>query len=226
MRQIAYIELLGFYAGVQKTGDAPVAVALGKQLLDVDGLAAASGVRPGQTIRQGRLACPGLAVFPYDEAQYRLPARRHLDVYARHTPGVEPEEYHRCFLDLSGPAPAHEELESILAQVVPVWAWGAAVGLASSKFLARVAAGLDGWDGKPVLVASGREADFLTDLPVACLWPLSPELRQRLLLMGLKTVGHVRMVPAAEVARRFGKEGKLMLALCCGVDPTPVSRVT
>lgn len=222
LRQIAYIELVGFYAGVQKTSDVPVAVALGKQLMDVDGLAAAAGVRPGQTIRQGRLACPGLVVFPYDEAQYRRPSRRHLDVYARHTPGVEPEEYHRCFLDLSGPVPAREELESILAQVVPALAWGAAVGLASSKFLARVAAGLGGWGSKPVLVAAGREADFLTDLPVSCLWPLSPELRQRLQLLGLKTVGQVRMVPATEVVRRFGKEGRLMLALCCGVDPTPV----
>jgi DNA polymerase-4 len=145
-----------------------------------------------------------------------------LDVYARHTPGVEPEEYHRCFLDLSGPVPAREELESILAQVVPALAWGAAVGLASSRFLARVAAGLGGWGSKPVLVAAGREADFLTDLPVSCLWPLSPELRQRLQLLGLKTVGQVRMVPATEVVRRFGKEGRLMLALCCGVDPTPV----
>ncbi|MEW5725972.1 MAG: DNA polymerase Y family protein [Bacillota bacterium] len=221
LRQIAYIELMGFYAGVQRDGETPVAVVREKRLFDVDELAAAAGVKPGQTVRQGRLSCPGLAVVPYDEAHYRLPARRHLDLYARHTPGVDPEEYHRCFLDLSGPVPAGEELESIVAEVVPGYAWGAAAGLASSRFLARAAAGSAG-PGKVMVVPPGREAGFLEDLPVACLWPISEELRQRLSLLGLKTVGQVRMVPVAEATRRFGKEGRLLVALSRGEDPTPV----
>jgi len=222
LRQIAYIKLMGFYAGVKKADDVPVAVAREKQLMDVDELALVAGVRPGQTVRQGRLVCPELVVFPYDEAEYRLPSRRHLDVYARHTPFVEPEGYHGCYLDLSGSLPAREELESIVGRVVPELAWGAAVGLAGSRFLARVAAGGGGPGCQLVIVPPGGEVEFLTGLPVACLWPLAPELRQRLLLLGLKTVGQVRMIPAAELARRFGKEGRLLASLIRGADPTPV----
>lgn len=222
---MAFIALHGFYAGASRKEEVPTAVIRDKQVFDFCALAYAAGVRPGQTRRQGRLGCPGLALVPYDEAYYRNPARRHLDVYAQHTPGVEPISHHQCFLDLSGPGPALAELQALLAAVVPDCAWGASGGLAPNKFLARAAAErLPARPGhSPVGVVTPEQTqDFLSKLPVECLWPVDGELRARLALLGIKTVGQLVTITAGELQRRFGKGGRLLAALCRGEDPQPV----
>jgi protein ImuB len=70
---------------------------------------------------------------------------------------------------------------------------------------------------KALIVKPGNEKGFLRDLPVGFL-PMSEEMRRRLSLLGIKTMGEFASLPAQAVVAQFGREGRLAHRLACGKD--------
>ncbi len=120
------------------------------------------------------------------------------------------------FLDLRGlqrlhrhPAGVFAAIRSALAPQVPL-----GMALADNRFTAEIAAR---HGHGPVTVRTGEEAAFLAHLPLDVL-PLPHALAQRLLPLGLRTLGDFASLPRAAVERRYGAEGLALHRLACGQD--------
>ena len=106
------------------------------------------------------------------------------------------------------------------------------VGIAGSKLAARAAAALP---RSPNVVAPRGEARFLAPLPLGSLFEdgggassseedgADREILHTLKLWGLRTVGDLAGLPAAEVHSRLGESGTALHSAARGFDPAPLT---
>jgi hypothetical protein len=121
-----------------------------------------------------------------------------------------------AFLDDRGLSRLHGGPAGLFAAARRALGPDAARGMAraSNRFTAEVAARCQ---GRPVTVPEGDEALFLSRLPLGAL-PLPPGLAQRLLPLGLETLGDFAALPAEGVRTRYGEQGLALHRLARGLD--------
>jgi DNA polymerase-4 len=96
------------------------------------------------------------------------------------------------------------------------------VGIARTKFLAKVASGVAKPDGL-LVVPPERELDFLHALPVERLWGVGDVTAERLHRIGITTVGEVAALPTELLISVVGRAaGRQLHALAHNRDPRPV----
>src|SRR5918996_5944610 len=96
------------------------------------------------------------------------------------------------------------------------------VGVARTKFLAKVASGVAKPDGL-LVVPSDRELAFLHPLPVEQLWGVGAVTSKKLRREGITTVAEVAARGEAELVRMLGRaSGRHLHALAHNRDPRPV----
>jgi DNA polymerase-4 len=96
------------------------------------------------------------------------------------------------------------------------------VGVARTKFLAKVASGVAKPDGL-LVVPSDRELDFLHPLPVEQLWGVGAVTSRKLRIEGITTVAQVAELGEAALVRMLGQAvGRHLHALAHNRDPRPV----
>jgi len=98
----------------------------------------------------------------------------------------------------------------------------ASVGVASNKFVAKVASDLRKPDGL-VVVEPGHEREFLAPLPIGRLWGVGVKTEAYLKKIGLERIGQLADLSRSELMARFGKSGEHLWQLAQGVDDRPVS---
>ncbi|MEO7716319.1 MAG: hypothetical protein ABIY70_08945 [Capsulimonas sp.] len=178
-------------------------------------LAAAHGVRPGQTLSAARAFCPALLILPYDLTAYQGRARVLWDIAAAESSTVEPISPEifflladRTFVLNSVPSFASAMSDAIGAPVL--------AGIGASKFTARRAA-LRARPGEVMTVPPGGELEFLGSVPVANVPGVDAKARARLEKLGIRTLGQ-----AAGHAGRLPKDLRLaggrLAALAHGRD--------
>lgn len=190
--------------------------------------AAARGVRPGQPLRQARQLCPGAAFATADEdstVQLRSELGRVLGALS---PAVEVGD-EESFCDLSGTHAVHGDERrwaAAIARTLMAAIDGElpAVGVASSRFVARVAAAQS--EPRHIRrVAPGEEAAFLAPLPLHHL-PIDPDVHTRLAALGLDCLGAVAGIASPHWQRQFGLDGGTLHRLCRGEDDEGVHAVS
>lgn len=243
MRWAACLIVLGFYAHEARRRDqvaatTPVVVMRDGAALDGCRIAYASGLVLGSGQRQVRRDCPGAVLVEYEEQAYRTAAEQMWQGCLTHTPYLQPDGFHQVFLGLPTPdrRPPRAELAE-LVRTASAHGFAAAAGLGANKLVAGAAARVqrDALLGKgprtaskagtasPAVVAPGDEAAFLASLPLRYLWTVPEPIRRRLHELGLRSIGELRQVPEAELARQFGAAtGRQLQRLSQGVDPDPV----
>ena len=100
--------------------------------------------------------------------------------------------------------------------------WSVSVGLAPSKFLARLAVERQRPDGLTV-VRPEQIGDFLADVPIDELPGVGAITRQQFAAMQIERVGSLAQVPLNELVRRFGQRGSSFWHLAQGWDDDPVT---
>jgi DNA polymerase-4 len=96
------------------------------------------------------------------------------------------------------------------------------VGVARTKFLAKVASGVAKPDGL-LVVPPGAELAFLHPLPVGRLWGVGPVTAGKLHDRGIRTVGEVAQVAEAALVAMLGRaQGRHLHALAHNRDPRRV----
>jgi DNA polymerase-4 len=96
------------------------------------------------------------------------------------------------------------------------------VGVARTKFLAKVASAVSKPDGL-LVVEPEREEEFLLPLPVERLWGVGAVTAEKLHRLGIHTVGQLAELEAATAERLLGKAtGAHLHALARLRDPRPV----
>ena len=99
----------------------------------------------------------------------------------------------------------------------------ASVGIAPSKFVAKIASDIRKPDGL-CIIADGEVLAFIHPLPVKRLWGVGAVAQEKLAGMGLHTIGDVANYPANILQKKFGvAQGSHLWALANGQDPRSVT---
>ncbi|MDE0298393.1 MAG: hypothetical protein OXN17_07155 [Candidatus Poribacteria bacterium] len=94
------------------------------------------------------------------------------------------------------------------------------IGVAPTRFTSFVAAHAAALE-TPLFISPAQLEAFLVDQSVSYL-PISGENRERLEMLGLRTLGQVARIDVRELVNQFGREGQFMSELARGIDSTPL----
>ena len=181
-----------------------------------------AGVRAGQSLREARAILPGLIARSSDPECERSAREAALEAAETVSPRVEDAGAGEAYLDIDGLdlhfGFSEKALGRSLTAAVEAAGLPARVGIASSKLAARVAAESA---GSPVVVGSGKEAEFLAPLPLARLAP-PDEIAETLDRWGLVRIGDLARLPEGEVVARLGEAGRRLHQVARGIDPRPL----
>jgi DNA polymerase-4 len=177
------------------------------------------GVRAKQLCPHGVFVAPRMDAYEAVSAQVRA-------VFDRYTDLVEPLSLDEAFLDVTGSRALFGDGPTIAArikdEVRAATQLTVSVGVATSKYVAKVASDLDKPDGL-VVVAPGDERAFLAPLPVARLWGVGPATQQQLERAGLRLIGDVQSRSERDLVAAFGASlGEHLHVLANGLDARPV----
>jgi DNA polymerase-4 len=227
---ILHADLDAFYASVEQRDDPslrgrPVIVG-GGVVLAASYEAKGRGVRTAMGGKQARMLCPdAIVVGPRFDA-YTEASKAVFEIFRDTTPVVEGLSIDEAFLDVGGllrisgtPQEIAARLRRrVLAEVgLPI-----TVGVARTKFLAKVASGVGKPDGL-LVVPPDRELEFLHALPVTRLWGVGEVTAEKLERRGITTVGDVAKLPGGALVAMLGKaSGRQLHALAHNRDPRPV----
>jgi DNA polymerase IV len=227
---ILHADLDAFYASVEQRDDPrlrgrPVIVGMGV-VLAASYEAKARGVRTAMGGRQARRLCPDALVVQPRMSAYTAASRAVFEVFRQTTPLVEGLSIDEAFLDVGGlrrlagtPTEIAVRLRRDVRERVGL---AITVGVARTKFLAKVASGVAKPDGLLVVPPNG-ELDFLHPLPVERLWGVGPVTAAKLRDRRIVTVGHVARLGEAALVSLVGKAaGRHLHALAHNHDPRPV----
>ena len=227
---ILHADLDAFYASVEQRDDPrlrgrPVIVG-GGVVLSASYEARACGVRGAMGGREARLLCPQARVVPPRMSAYSDASKAVFEVFGDTTPLVEGISIDEAFLDVGGlrrvSGTPLEIAQRLRAQVQERVGLAITVGVARTKFLAKVASGVAKPDGL-LVVAPERELEFLHALPVERLWGVGPVTAAKLHGRGLVTVGEVARLGEASLVATLGQaSGRHLYALAHNRDPRPV----
>ncbi|MEC8019323.1 MAG: DNA polymerase IV [Actinomycetota bacterium] len=243
-RSILHIDMNAFFVSVELL-DRPDLV--GKPVVvgassDRGVVAAASyearrfGVRSAMSGAEAKRRCPHLVALPPDHQKYSAMSARVRKIFDDQTSLVEPLALDEAFLDVTVPAPgldaAARLAQSIRLQISSELGLGSSVGVATNKFIAKLAS----VDAKPVaspsgiqpgpgvvVVDAGTEYDYVQRLDVGRLWGVGPKSRAKLEKIGVRTVPELSAMPEEVLRAQLGEALTAQLIdLAHGRDERPV----
>ncbi|MFL5913740.1 MAG: DNA polymerase IV [Gaiellaceae bacterium] len=227
---ILHADLDAFYASVEQRDDPrlrgrPVIVG-GGVVLAASYEAKAYGVRTAMGGGQARRLCPHAAVVRPRMSAYSEASKAVYAIFRETTPLVEGLSIDEAFLDARGLGHVSGSPEEIAArlrrEVRAQVGLAITVGVARTKFLAKVASGVAKPDGLLVVPPEG-ELGFLHPLPVERLWGVGRVTAAKLHARGLTTVGQVAALPETALVSMLGRgSGRHLHALAHNRDPRRV----
>jgi DNA polymerase-4 len=227
---ILHADLDAFYASVEQRDDPrlrgrPVIVGAGV-VLAASYEAKAHGVRTAMGGGLARRLCPRAVVVPPRMGEYARASKAVFEVFRQTTPLVEGLSIDEAFLDVGGLAKISGTPTEIAVRLrrdvreqvgLPI-----TVGVARTKFLAKVASGVAKPDGLLEVPPDGELA-FLHPLPVERLWGVGPVTAGKLRDRGITSVGEVARLGEAALVSMVGQaSGRHLHALAHNRDPRPV----
>ena len=233
-RWILHVDMDEFFAAVERLDDPSLA---GKCLLvggdpDARGVVSTAsyearkfGCHSAMPMRQAVRRCPQAVVLPVRGARYAEVSQQIFEIFTRFTPAVEPLSIDEAFLDVTGterllgtpPAIARRIKQLIHDELGLI----ASVGVATNKFLAKLASDLEKPDSLTVIPPDDVQR-ILDPLPVRKLWGVGPTTAQRLNTKGIRTIGQLRQIPVSTLTPILGNAAAHFLQLAHGQDSRPV----
>ncbi len=183
------------------------------------------GVSAAMPMTRARRLCPAATVLPPDHSLYARISDAVMETFSQVTPMVEPLSLDEAFLDVSSairrlgrPAGIAARLRATIAEEQGVTC---SVGVAPTKFVAKLASGLAKPDGM-IVVPVEEVVGFVQQLPVGALWGVGERTEEILHSHGLRTVADIAHAPVPELRRVLGENGAHLHELAWGRDPRRV----
>ena len=189
------------------------------------------GVRSAMPTHEARRRCPHAAFLAGRFGAYHAASRQVMEVLRRLSPLVEPLSLDEAFVDLRTATevvdfsrPGLELLIKKLKDEVRATTGGltGSVGVASSKFVAKVATELakpNGWS----VVAAGQELELLRPLKVGVIPGVGPVTHEKLRRIGIHTVADLQSSAFDELTQVIGKtQAQALVDLAYARDDRPV----
>ena len=227
---IIHADLDAFFASVEQRDDPKLRgrpVIVGPGVVQAASYEArARGVHSAMGGREARRLCPDAVVVSPRWEAYVDASRRVFAVFREWAPVVEGLSIDEAFLDVGGlehirgsPVAIAGRLRRDVGQRVGL---PLTVGLAPTKFLAKVASGVAKPDGL-LVVEPGRELEFLHPLEIERIWGVGPKTAAKLRARGIQTVGDVAGLPETGLVALLGRaQGRQIHALAHNRDPRRV----
>ncbi len=234
MRKIVHIDMDAFYASVEQRDDPalrgkPVVVAWRGQRSVV---CAASyearkfGVRSAMPAVRAERLCPDAIFVAPDFSRYRAASRQVREIFLRHTDLVEPLSLDEAYLDVTSPKTALPSAtavaEEIRREIFQETALTASAGVASNKFLAKIASDWRKPNGLFV-IRPHEVAAFLAPLPVSRIPGVGKVMEAKLEALGIRTCADLRAFDTRQLQIRFGSYGRRLSELAVGIDERAVN---
>jgi DNA polymerase-4 len=229
---ILHADLDAFYASVEQRDDPrlrnrPVIVGAGV-VLAASYEAKACGVRTAMGGTQARQLCPQAVVVPPRMSAYSEASKAVFKIFEDTSPLVEGLSIDEAFLDVRGldhiSGSPIEIATRLRAEVRERVGLPLTVGIARTKFLAKVASALAKPDGLLVVPTQGELA-FLHPLPVERLWGVGRVTAGKLRARGITTVGQLAAINEPSLVSMLGRaSGRHLHALAHNRDRRPVQR--
>lgn len=186
------------------------------------------GVKSAMPMVIAARMCPSAVIIePRHKLYYEVSAQL-MDIFGSITDLVEPLSVDEAFLDVGG---AIRRLgspraigEIIRRRVQNELGITASVGIAASKFVAKIASTRCKPDGL-LLIEPDQTVPYLHSLPVNALWGVGAKTGEVLARMGIRTVADVAATPLASLKKSLGASGEHVYRLSWGIDPRPVTPV-
>jgi DNA polymerase-4 len=184
------------------------------------------GVRSAMPMAIARRRCPHAVFLAPDHRRYSAVSGRVFELLRDFTPYVEGLSIDEAFLDVSGlrfhyesPAAVGAAIRAALRERIGI---PASVGIAASKFVAKLASAHAKPDGM-LWVRTEEERAFLDPLSIDELWGVGEATRASLEGLGIRTIGDLAAAPAELIEGRLGSAaGAHLAALARGDDPRTV----
>jgi len=235
LRAIIHIDMDAFYASVEQLdnpqlGERPVIVG---GVCGARGVVSAAsylarryGVHSAMPMTRAKRLCPQGVFLPVRGERYAEVSKQIRAILKDYTPLVEPLSLDEAYLDLTdsrrlfGPAAAiGKQIKDRVRDEVHLTA---SVGVASNKFVAKVASDLEKPDGF-VVVPPGGEREFLSPLVIGRLWGVGKKGAATLKRHGLTKIGDLQSLDRRQMRKLFGMgTGDHLYDLSRGIDTSGV----
>jgi len=233
-RAILHVDMDAFYAAVEVLDQPALAgrpVIVGGTPEGRGVVAAASyearryGVHSAMPAAQAIRRCPhGVFLRPRME-RYLEVSEQVFAIFRDYTPLVEPLSIDEAFLDVTGSTrlfgPGEAIGRALKARIRREVGLTASVGVASNKFLAKLASELEKPDGF-VVIRPDEITARLDGLPVGKLWGVGQVTERELNRQGIRTIGDLRRAPRELLRARLGAHADHLVALAARRDERPV----
>jgi len=182
------------------------------------------GVRSAMPAKRAERLCPsGIFIAP-DFTRYRAISKTVREIFQRHTDLIEPLSLDEAYLDVTtnktGLPTATQVARTIREQIRQELNLTASAGVAPNKFLAKLASDWKKPDG--LFVIQPEEVDaFLRPLPVGKVPGVGRVNEEKLVKLGIKTVGDLRSLERSRLEQEFGRYGVRLYELARGIDENP-----
>jgi DNA polymerase-4 len=188
--------------------------------------ARAFGIRSAMPTARARRACPHATFLPPRFDRYAAKSREVMAILESVTPVVEQLSVDEAFLDAASVRRRHgtgrDVATLVRRRVAAETGLTVSVGVATTKFLAKLASDLSKPDGL-LVVEPGTEQGFLAPLPVTRLWGVGPATFRKLDRIGVVTIGDVARLPLDVLTAAVGAAlGRHLHALARNEDDREV----
>lgn len=230
-RAILFGEVACFYAEVERADDPTLeghAIIVGGDphkrglVQAASSEALAAGVTTDLTVLEALKLCPHARATRTNMRRYREVSRQLFACLRRGFDWLEPYGLGAAYFDVTGagdpPEGIAQGLRSLVADELGL---PLRVGIASGKFLARLAAqeaGPPGWFRIP----SSGEADFLSPFPVTRLEGVGEKTAATLAELGAERIGELIEIGPGPLQEALGTHGLRVHAYAAGRDDRPV----
>ena len=212
---ILHVDMEAFYASVElvtrpELRGKPVIVGGGQRGVVLSGTyeARALGIHSAMPMSRARRIAPQAIVIEPHHERYAEVSAGVMAIFSSVTPIVEPLSLDEAFLNVSGAlrrlGSATAIAELIRARVYDEQRITCSVGVASTKFVAKLASTQAKPDGL-LVVPIDKVTAFLHPLPVGALWGVGERTEERLVSLGLRTVGDLAHTPVETLTRALGQ---------------------
>ncbi|MSV44322.1 MAG: DNA polymerase IV [Actinobacteria bacterium] len=171
-------------------------------------LARTFGIHAAMPVSKAKRLAPHAVFVAPNMARYSEVSHKIMEIFHQYTPLVEPLSLDEAFLDVTGSqrllGSGRTIAEAIRAQVEAQEGITCSVGIASSKFIAKLASGRCKPNGI-LEIPDDRILGFLHPLPVSAMWGVGPRTQEELERLGLFTVADIANTPRATLIRALGE---------------------
>jgi DNA polymerase-4 len=190
--------------------------------------ARAFGVKSAMPMVIAHRMCPQAVVIEPRHKLYYEVSGQLMSIFESITELVEPVSVDEAFLDVGGairrlgtPLQIGELVRTRVSRELGITA---SVGVAASKFVAKIASTRCKPDGI-LLIRPEQTVPYLHSLPVNALWGVGAKTADVLARMGIRTVADVAATPVSSLKKVLGAGGEHVHRLAWGIDPRVVTPV-